>query len=126
MRYCADLAKAGGIAVAKALQTEVLDNGEGSLTKCCFANVRLPLKIGDAQGEVREGDAAAATQWLVVTMVADHHTFMAVVFYAGVWWVRLSGQIYLEAKDFEWAGQVLKGLCERVRKGDYLRETSRL
>lgn len=118
--------KAGGITVARILQTEVLDNGEGSLTKCCFANVRLPLTIGDAQGEVREEDAAAATQWLVMTMVGEHHTFMAVVFYAGSWWVRLSGQIYLEAQDFEWAGEVLKGLCERVRNGHHLRSKPHL
>lgn len=120
MRYCTDVVKAGGITVADILQTEVLDNEGGSLTKCFFANVRLPLKIGDARGEVREEDAAAVSQWLVMTMVEDHHTFMAVVFYAGSWWVRLSGQIYLEAKDFEWAGRVMKGLCERVRKGDHL------
>jgi len=126
MRYNTELVKAGGITVSRVLQTEVLDNEEETLTKCCFANVRLPLEIGNARGEVREEDAAAATQWLVLTMVEDHHTFMAVVFYAGSWWVRLSGQIYLEAKDFEWAGEVLKGLCERVRKGDHLRPTPRL
>lgn len=120
MRYCTDVVKAGGITVAHVLQTEVLDNPEGSLTNCAFANVRLPLKIGNGWGEVREGDAAGLTQWLHLTMVEDHHTFMAVVFYAGSWWARLSGQIYLEGDDFEWAGKVLKGLCERVRKGDHL------
>ena len=126
MRYCTEVVKAGGVTVAKILGTEVLDNEEGSLTKCCFANVRLPLKIGNARGEVREEDAPAVTQWLVLTMVEKHHTFMAVVFYAGCWWVRLSGQIYLEAKDFDWAGEVLKGLCERVQKGDHLKSTPRL
>lgn len=126
MRYCADVVKAGGVAVARTLRTEVLDDGEGRLTRCCFANVRLPLKVGEGRGEVREGDVAGVTQWLVVRMVEEFDTFMAVVFYAGAWWVRLSGQIYLEVGDFEWAGRVLKGLCERVRNGDHLRETLRL
>ncbi|KAI9875847.1 MAG: hypothetical protein M1830_007902, partial [Pleopsidium flavum] len=119
MQYCANVVKQGGIDVANALETEVLDNKEGSLTKCCFANVRLPLQIGTAQGDVREENAATVTQWLTKTMVEKHHTFMAIIFYAGSWWVRLSGQIYLEAKDFKWAGEVLKELCERVQKGDY-------
>lgn len=126
MRYCADVVKAGGVAVARALRTEVLDDGEGSLTRCCFANVRLPLTVGEGRGDVREGDVGGVTQWLVVRMVEEFDTFMAVVFYGGAWWVRLSGQIYLEAGDFEWAGRVLMGLCERVRNGDHLREMSRL
>jgi len=126
MRYCADVVKQGGMHVAKALETEVLDNKEGSLTRCCLANVRLPLKIGTTQGEVKEEHAASVTQWLTRTMVDKHHTFMAVIFYAGSWWVRLSGQIYLESKDFEWAAEVLKELCERVQKGDYLQEQPHL
>jgi hypothetical protein len=40
-------------------------------------------------------------------------------FYAGAWWVRLSGQIYLTKDDFQWGSDVLKELCERVKKGDW-------
>jgi hypothetical protein len=32
----------------------------------------------------------------------------------------MSGQIYLDMEDFEWAGRVLKELCERVGQGEYL------
>lgn len=120
MQYCTDLVNQGSEAVATALKTEVMNNAEGTLTKCFLANVRLPLQIGTAKGEVGEEHAGTVTQWLCETMIEKHNTFMAVVFYGGCWWVRLSGQIYLEAKDFHWAGEVLKELCERVRKGDYL------
>jgi hypothetical protein len=34
-------------------------------------------------------------------------------------WVRLSGQIYLEVRDFEWVGERLKELCGRVKKGEF-------
>ncbi len=117
MTYCADLATTGGAKVAQILGTEVLENEERSLGRCCFANVRLPLRVGEGKGEVREGDRAAVTQWLVKTMVDEFCTFMALCFYAGNWWVRLSGQVYLELSDFEWAGGVLGELCGRIEEG---------
>ena len=32
----------------------------------------------------------------------------------------MSGWIYLDIEDFQRAGRILKGLCERVVKGEYL------
>jgi len=60
--------------------------------------------------------------WLTLKMVREFHTFMALIFYRGEWWVRLSAQVYLELDDFEWGAVVLKELCERVRQGAWLEE----
>ncbi|KAI9816265.1 MAG: hypothetical protein M1827_001866 [Pycnora praestabilis] len=121
MAYNTDLAKEAGQRVASILGTEVLQNEEGTLTNCCFANVRLPLAISSSPGlGVKEADAFAAVQWMCKTMIDESNTFMAIVFYGGAFWFRLSGQIYLELSDFEWAAGVLKGLCERVAKGEFL------
>lgn len=118
-RYCTDLAREGGELVAKGLGTEVLDNAERTLTQCCFATVRLPLTVGTGADQVDEAHAPAVTQWISRTLVERHHTFMAVVFYAGAWWVRLSGMIYLATSDFDWAAGVLREVCELVRTGEY-------
>lgn len=59
--------------------------------------------------------------WMERTLVDEFNTFVAIYEYDGKLWTRISGQIYLELKDFEWLGGVLKGLCERVRIGESLR-----
>jgi hypothetical protein len=53
------------------------------------------------------------------TLVDEYDTFMGFNFYAGAWWVRLSGQVYLTKEDFQWGTDVLKEVCERVKKGDW-------
>lgn len=58
--------------------------------------------------------------WICSTLVKEFNTFMAIVWYGDAWWVRFSAQVYLEEEDFEWAAQVLKGVCERVMKGEFL------
>jgi hypothetical protein len=55
------------------------------------------------------------------TLVDEYNTFVAIYEYDGKLWTRISGQIYLELKDFEWLGGVLKSLCERVQSGESLR-----
>jgi hypothetical protein len=124
MRYCQNIAKEGGALVATMLGTEVMENTEGTLQNCFFSNVRLPLKVGEEVGMVRQKNRNRATQWLAGIMAREYNTFMAVVFHGGAWWIRFSGQIYLEKKDFEWAGRVLKDVCERVKNEEYLGESS--
>lgn len=113
-RYCFLLAQEAGKLIAQRLDTEVLENEKGTLSAgTCFANVRLPIDVL----EVGEENVGAVTQWMTRTLIDDYNTFIAMMFYGGAWWVRLSAQIYLEIGDFEWGANVLQQICERVRKG---------
>jgi hypothetical protein len=140
MKYCFDLARDGGQLIARILGTEVMDNDEHTLTyQCCMVNIRLPLYVdseGDhtrgsggaealpsnshAPGVVPRSDVSRVTQYLTSACVTDHHTFIAIIFYANSWWARFSAQIYLELEDFEYGAYVLKKLCENVVQKAYL------
>lgn len=123
--YCTGLVREGGKRVADILGTSVLDNAAHSLTNCCFANVRLPLSLreirpGEAIGgsgntvKPRPGVEDVVVDWIQRILVAEYNTYIPVFFFQGVWWIRLSGQVYLDMGDFDWAGRVLKELCGRV------------
>lgn len=116
--YCIGLARKGGQRVAEILGTSILDNDAHTLTECFMVNVLLPLDqpTSGAGSLVMNGDFAGATvtDWMQKTMIKEFKTFMPVFPFQGSWWVRLSGQIYLEESDFEWAGWTLKELCERL------------
>lgn len=116
--------------MARILGTSVMDlpsatpDAPSSLRACAFANVKLPLTISPQDttpkpGEVPHADIRTVTNWLQATLAEKHDTFLAVILYRGCWWVRVSGMVYLEAADFEWAGNVLKRLCEEIRVGKY-------
>ncbi len=70
---------------------------------------------------IQEADVHTHVAWMQKVLVDEFNTFVAIYEYDGKLWTRISGQIYLELKDFEWLGGVLKGLCERVRVGESLR-----
>ncbi|KIY00339.1 uncharacterized protein Z520_04024 [Fonsecaea multimorphosa CBS 102226] len=74
---------------------------------------------------IQEADVATHVAWMEKTLVDEYNTFVAIYEYDGKLWTRISGQIYLELKDFEWLGGVLKTLCERVRSGESLRGRQR-
>ena len=117
------LAREGGEIVSAALGAgaEIMENDEGTLGNCNFSNVRLPL---DFQS-IAAGDVATAQkvgQWIAEVLVQEYKTFIAIIFYKGSWWVRLSGEVYLTKDDFEWAGRTLSEVCERVGRGEW-RET---
>jgi selenocysteine lyase/cysteine desulfurase len=116
--YMAHVAREAGDLMAAAFHTEVMNNAEGTLTDCPFTNVRLPLSFEEqAQGDA--GKAFQILHWMSKTLVDEYDTFMGFNFYAGAWWVRLSGQVYLTKEDFQWGTDVLKEVCERVKKGDW-------
>ena len=71
---------------------------------------------------VKMADVPKHRAWMEKTLVDEFNTFVAIYEYNGKLWSRICGQIYLELRDFEWIGGVLKTLCERVRMGESLRE----
>ena len=125
MSYCQTLAKHGSKRMAEILGTEILDNKTESLTKCCMVNVALPLdakrmyEIGKNAGLEEAAIGIAIRDWMSRTWIDDYHTFMQSMFYDGRWWIRMSGQVYLEMADFEWAAKVIKEVCERAEKGEW-------
>ncbi|KAI1277927.1 aminotransferase family protein-like protein [Xylaria sp. FL0933] len=128
--YCRSVARQGGEVAASILGTEVMDAPASRMRECFFANVRLPLVITtDNDGnetEVREGkipirDAGKVVQWFKETGVRESGMYFQTGPYRGALWWRLSGMVYVDVEDFRRAAEVLKGLCERAGRGEYLR-----
>jgi len=126
--YCYEIARIGGQRAADILGTEVMSTRSGTMSQCCFANLELPLNFeGTRQGEDETDAAFDASEagkigsWINDRGVKDYDTYLQTAFHNGKMWVRLSGQIYLEVQDFEWVGEKLKVLCERLRKGEFRR-----
>lgn len=69
---------------------------------------------------VHKDDVKKHLDWMMQTLVDEFRTYVTLFEYNGKVWVRVSGQIYLELRDFEWLGSVLRALCERVRMGESL------
>ncbi|OCL02507.1 PLP-dependent transferase [Glonium stellatum] len=125
--YCMSLVCTAGKLAAEAFGTEVLENEERTLGNCCFSNFKLPLKLESVQAVVKKlggkevGVESVVRDWMSLKMVEEYNTFLAIFFYGNSWWVRFSGQIYLELADFEWAIDVLKTLCDRTLEGEFLK-----
>jgi hypothetical protein len=77
--------------------------------------------VGGGAVIVQAADVRKHLDWMMKTLVDEFRTFVSLFQYNGKIWVRISGQIYLELRDFEWLGGVLKALCERVRMGESLK-----
>lgn len=121
MEYCHRLAYDAGELTARLMGSEVLENAEGTLGNCCLRTVRLPLDPAAVQKIAGKDDIGSEIGvWLTGTMVKEYDTFIALIFYNNAWWVRWSGQVYLELSDFEWGAKVLLELCGRVLKGEFL------
>ncbi|KAF2435471.1 PLP-dependent transferase [Tothia fuscella] len=119
--YSQNLAREGAALVAKSLGTVVMENKTGTLGKCCLSMVKLPLVADAMKTSAKTEDVGGLiVSWFSATMVRDYNTFIGIFFYGSAWWVRLSGQAYLELEDFKWAAETLKKVCERAKKGDFL------
>jgi hypothetical protein len=131
--YTKALARTGGEIVARRLGTKVMENEEGTLGDCAFSNVALPLDAGAllarARGAANGGDEAGkeelgnvVVQWMSKIVVREYDAFLAFFWYGGGWWVRLSAQVYLDEADFERSGEIMKEVCARVEKLEFLEE----
>ena len=126
-QYCFDLARRGGRLMADVLGTEVMDNKSSTLSQCCFTMVRLPLHFA---AKSRSNDETASeslftpqdgpkiVKWIMGTLMNRHDTWIPAKYYCGAIWVRLSAQVYLDLQDFEWAAEILEGLCQQVQAGN--------
>lgn len=117
--YCANLAKEGGRRVAEMLGTCVMDDAAGSQTNGSpMATILVPLD----EEAVKKDPAGVAGigMWMGRKSAEDADTFFKTDPYDGRLWVRLSAQIFLDMEDFEWAGQMIKSLCARVKAGEHL------
>lgn len=86
-----------------------------------LTNVRLPLlftTVTERSG-LNPTEGPRVVKWIMDRALCEHNTWILEKFYGGAAWVRLSAQIYLGMKDFEWAAGVLKGLCQRVEGGEW-------
>ncbi|QPG96643.1 hypothetical protein C2857_004857 [Epichloe festucae Fl1] len=131
LEYLWALNKKGIRLVADALGTEHLDNAKGTLTDCAMGNVALPVWAGGRGAGAKETDVVVpeehrdtVLQWMAETLVRDYRTFMSQFIMGDRYWVRLSAQIYLDEGDYEAGAAILKELCGRIGKREYLKEVS--
>ncbi|KAF2792744.1 PLP-dependent transferase [Melanomma pulvis-pyrius CBS 109.77] len=128
MEYCNRLAREAGRRAAEILGTEVLENSTGTLGNCCMTNVRLPIsqsvveEVAIKGGIEKDNVVTWVREWMSKLLSDEYSTFIMIRWYAGAWWARFSGQVYLEIEDFEWGARVLKEVCGRVEKGEFLKE----
>ncbi|KAI1420959.1 aminotransferase family protein-like protein [Xylaria sp. FL1777] len=131
--YCRSVARKGGEVAASILGTEVMDSPNSRMRECNFANVRLPLEIansddlgaggeglGAENGKIPLQHSGKVVQWFKEKGVRESGFYFQTGPYRGAFWWRLSGMIYVEVEDFRKGAEVLKGLCERAARGEYL------
>ncbi|KAI1170948.1 putative aminotransferase family protein [Nemania sp. FL0916] len=133
--YCFSVARRAGEVAAAIFETEVMDSPGSRMRECNFANVRLPLTIssssanqnedGKGKGEWQNGvipaeHADRVGLWFKATGVRESGCYFQTCAYGGAFWWRLSGMIYVDVEDFRKGAEILKGLCERAGKGEYL------
>ncbi|GCB21341.1 hercynylcysteine sulfoxide lyase [Aspergillus awamori] len=130
--YLERLANEAADIVAAALGTDVMEERDlqpgkqSNLRRCAMSTVRLPFTFREDLAAsdstvtlLRADEAGAVVRWFQTTLVEEHGTFVPFVEHGGWLWVRLSAQVYLERKDFEWLAEVLKVLCQRYRTERY-------
>jgi len=124
MSYSSSVAWRGAQIVADILGTSIMqpDDSSPANREIAMVNVLLPFGGDDHGGsKMAKEDVVVMYEWFERTCITKYDTYVPIFLHAGKWWVRLSGQVYLEKEDFEWLGKVLKELCERVVKGEYRR-----
>ncbi|GAA6033452.1 hypothetical protein JCM8097_001404 [Rhodosporidiobolus ruineniae] len=119
--YCHRLAVDGGELVAKELGTKVMRNEreeDGELI-ANMVNVELPLPAASAFS--KEEQRLLAAYW-IRELVEKHKTHVPGYIHNDRYYVRLSAQAYLDMDDFRYIATVLKGLCEKIARREFLQE----
>ena len=125
MEYCKSISDEAGAQAASLFGTEVMENAQGTLGQSAFSNVKLPIKMGSASGEIPKADAMKVVNWISKHLIEDYDTYASIYLHAGSFWVRFSGQIYLEPDDFVNGAHAIKSLCEQASAGEYLSKRPR-
>lgn len=126
--YTHHIAQRGGAIAAAVFGTEVMDCPGSSMRQCNFVNVHLPLVMEGDVGDDGTSSVVAiprehghmVADWIKARGVEESGIYFQTFPYYGKWLWRLSGMIYVEEADFRKGAEVLKALCERVRRGEYL------
>ncbi|KAI0536620.1 aminotransferase family protein-like protein [Xylaria digitata] len=118
--YCCDIVRKGADVAAQILRTEIMDCTNSRMRECYFANVALPLKIGEEEGKIPLSHAKKVIQWFKEMGVSESHCYFQICVYRAAFWWRLSGMIYVDVQDFSKGAEILEGLCERARRGEYI------
>lgn len=72
------------------------------------------------KGKIPLSHAARVIQWCREVGVRESGCYTQLYVYYGAMWWRMSGMIYVDEEDFRKAAEMLKGLCERVARREYL------
>lgn len=94
MKHCEDISNEAGRLGAKILGTEIMQNEEETLTKCSMTNLRLPLEIGEGEGEIPERDTIPFAIWATARLAEEHDIYSPVFIHAGSFWVRYLSTLY--------------------------------
>lgn len=128
--YTHHMAQRGGAIAAEVFGTEVMDYPGSSMRQCNFTNVRMPLVMEGGVDDNGNGEACSVAiprehghmvaDWIKARGVEESGIYFQTFPYYGKWLWRLSGMIYVEEADFRKGAEVLKALCVRVKRGEYL------
>lgn len=106
------------------------------MRQCNFTNVRMPLAMrkdnedkASQSSSVKDSDEHKAiprehghlvSDWIKLRGVEESGIYFQTFPYYSKWLWRLSGMIYIEEADFRKGAEILKALCERAQRGEYL------
>ncbi|KAK5624876.1 hypothetical protein RRF57_000592 [Xylaria bambusicola] len=126
-QYCQSIVRKGAEAALSIFETEIMDSPDSRIRECYFANIRLPLEMAAEGEEVYKGNGkiplshgARVIQWFRETGVRESGCYTQLYVYYGAMWWRMSGMVYVDEEDFRKAAEMLKGLCERAARREYL------
>jgi hercynylcysteine S-oxide lyase len=83
----------------------------------CQINVRLPINASPSS--LVADEKTKLVEFFFSTQAFEYKTTVPLFAHRGLWWTRLSAQVYNDLEDFEYVAGVLKSVCERVNAGEH-------